>query len=151
MQGMSASRDSRKQGMRTQIILLAHSELGRAYLAVAQAMTGSGVPVKAIDLSESSAPATIQSQLVDIFRAGNEEGSYLVLVDIYGGTPWRIASQLADTPPWRGRVAVASGMNLAMVLEACVCAEHADSLSSLAHQVLQAAESDIRLAPDGII
>jgi len=130
-----------------QVILIAHNGLASAYQSTVKALSGNGTVLTAIDVDESSSPELVQSQLVQKLQQCGDQDTFLVLTDIYGGTPWRTAALLADTPAWNGRIAVLSGMNLAMVLEASISVEQTVSLRSLAERVIQVAYQDIQMAP----
>ncbi|MCE5259518.1 MAG: PTS sugar transporter subunit IIA [Chloroflexi bacterium] len=132
------------------IILVAHSGLAAAYKCAAEVIVGSGQLLQAFDLDGADNPSYLYDRLLETMRALGPQASFLVLTDIYGGTPWQIASQIAGVPPWKDRAVVLSGMNLAMVLEACVSSARTESLDVLARRVLQAAVHDIHLLPEGI-
>jgi mannose/fructose-specific phosphotransferase system component IIA len=128
------------------IILLAHGGLAQALLQTAIEITGPVPQVSAIDLAVSISPQVFLKRVQSLLL--EDEGQpVLFLTDLYGGTPWRIACSLTQENEWVGRIRVVAGMNLGMVLEACLLNASEIDLDALTEQVQLAGSRGICVLP----
>lgn len=125
------------------IILLAHSGLARALRQAAMEISGPCSQLAAVDLAADQSPKVFLECVRTLITEDGGRLPILILADLYGGTPWRIAGILAQEDGLAGRIAILAGMNLAMVLEACTLNSSIVNLNELTEQVRLAATSGI--------
>ncbi len=123
------------------VLILTHGCLGRELLAAAREISGELEQVDALclgwDDEFEDALAKAQTALA---RCDHGEG-VLILTDIYGGTPARIAARLRAG----GNVEVITGVNLPMVVRVGCMIEPVGDLASLTQLVFEKGCSSIRL------
>ena len=125
------------------IILLAHSGLARVLRQTAVGILGPCSQLAALDLAPDQSPEVFLERTRTLITEDGEHQPILILADLHGGTPWRIAGILAQEDGLAGRIAILAGMNLAMVLEACTLNSSNISLTALTEKVRLAATSGI--------
>jgi PTS system mannose-specific IIA component len=125
------------------VLLLAHCGLARALRRTVMEIVGSCPQVAALDLSADQAPEVFLECVRALIMEDRGHPPILILTDIYGGTPWRIAGILAQDDGMAGRIAILTGVNLAMVLEACTLDSSNITLETLTEQVRLAAINGI--------
>ncbi|MHB1354825.1 MAG: PTS sugar transporter subunit IIA [Anaerolineae bacterium] len=128
----------------TRIILLAHGGMARAQRQVAIEILGPYLPLEAVDLAAYHSPLVFNEHVRTLFTEGGGMQPLMILTDLYGGTPWRIACTLAQEVKREGHISILTGMNLAMVLEACTLVSQEIGLDALTEQVRMAAINGIR-------
>lgn len=95
----------------TQLIVATHGDLACALVRTAELIAGPQTDVKCVTLAPGEAVEAFRSRLMADLRPVQPT---LILVDLFGGTPWNVAVSLtADDPTAR----VVSGVNLPMLLE----------------------------------
>lgn len=127
----------------TRIILLAHGGLARALRQTAIELSGPCPQLAAVDLAAYRSPKVFLEHVRTLIMEEGGHQPILILTDLYGGTPWRIAGILAQENGLIGRIAILAGMNLAMVLEACTPNSNNINLEAFTEQVRLAATSGI--------
>jgi mannose PTS system EIIA component len=126
----------------TKIVLLAHGGLACALRQTALDISGPISQLIAADLAVDNSVEDFMERVQAIVMEGGQE-SILFLTDLFGGTPWRVAGILAHEERQEDKITVISGMNLAMVLEACSLVLSDISLQVLTEQVRTAGVKDI--------
>ena len=115
------------------IIVATHGDLAEALLRTAKLITGPMPGVICLGLAAGEAQASFEMRLTTAIPAAV---SSLVLVDLFGGTPWNVALRLTRSRP---QMRVVSGVNLPMLLEVMLAGggdqdADADQLARLARQ-----------------
>jgi len=125
------------------IILATHGELGRALLEAAEEIAGPQERVYAVGLLAGESPEGFAAQL-DAALAQTAGGETLLLVDLFGGTPYNYAARaaLAAQPP--GRVVCVTGANLPLLLELLLGRNGDAPLAELVERAVQAGRDSIR-------
>ena len=96
---------------RVAIIVATHGDLAEALLKTAELIAGPMPGVICLGLAAGEAQASFEMRLTAAIPAAV---SSLVLVDLFGGTPWNVALRLTSSRP---QMRVVSGVNLPMLLE----------------------------------
>ena len=98
------------------LLLITHQSLGTALLRIAAGIFGT-CPTRAESLEvQNDAPCDVLLDQARRLVEGLDQGDgVLVLTDIYGATPARLAMDLADG---RHRIRLVAGVNLPMLLRA---------------------------------
>ena len=123
------------------VLLLSHGNLARELLATSQMIYGEVDGIDCISLLSGMDLAHYEEEILSKVQQSPE--GILVLVDIFGGTPFITASRIYNQNQGKIDMAVVTGMNLPMVLEAM------DSLQNMS--VLELKESVIKCGAEGII
>lgn len=97
------------------IVIVAHGTLAGSLLATAQMIVGPAPTARSVDFEVGSSVEELQTRVAEAVAAVRGEGRALVLVDLAGGSPSRVAAALALEG---GAVDVVTGANLPMLIHA---------------------------------
>ncbi len=106
-----------------QAIVVTQGRLAHELLNSAERILGQPLHARCVCLDWEASAAQDRQVLKEALSEYPESDRFLLLTDIPGGTPHRVASELADQ-----RVAVVAGVNLAMVVR-LGCLPEVDSRS----------------------
>ncbi len=96
------------------ILITTHGGLARELLRTAELIVGTQPDLAPICLEPHEGIEDIKQKLLEYLRRHQTDADgFLVLVDMFGGTPSNVALELAQTHPIR----VVTGVNLPMLLE----------------------------------
>ncbi len=97
------------------ILVISHEPLGTAMIHCTRHIYGRLPPqLAALDVVPDEDPDQVFAAATDLLKRINDGSGVLVLTDIYGATPSRIAARLADPH----RVVVVAGTNLPLLVKA---------------------------------
>lgn len=98
------------------VLLLTHGRLGEALLDCARHVLGGNVPehVAVLSAGQDEPVEEVEAKARQLLSTLNQGGGVLVLTDLLGATPARVAARLIEP----GRVEALSGVSLPMVLRA---------------------------------
>lgn len=96
------------------IIVVCHGELADGLVNAMELIAGPQPGVKAIGLGEEDPIDELEARVEEAVTAGEEGESALVLVDLFGASPFNVSARVAVRHP---NVEVITGVNLAMLLE----------------------------------
>lgn len=100
------------------IILVMHAPLGSAFFQCAEHVLGNASGLTVVDILPTDEPARKTGEIADIIASRPDE-PVLILSDLFGATPFNIASQALRVATQRGgRGHLVTGTNLCMVLKA---------------------------------
>jgi PTS system mannose-specific IIA component len=99
------------------IILVSHGEMGAAMRDAACMIVGPQPKVEAVSLRESDDVEGLMERVAAAVTAVDEGEGVLILVDVFGASPFNAAARLAMQ---RGKLEVLTGMSLPMFLELAV-------------------------------
>lgn len=123
------------------LLVITHGELGRELVQAAEFILGRREQVASLAVVSQTEPEQLSRQIKEaIQKVGGKEG-VLVLTDMFGGTPNNISLTMWE----EGKVEVATGVNLPMVIKALTSREKF-SLIELASQVCSAGREAISVA-----
>ena len=97
----------------TGILLLSHGPLSIAAMKTAQMLFGVTSTIGAIALEEEDGPAEYTAEIEKVLSVFPEDT--LLIVDIYGGTPFRCVMNIAQH---KDNIQCIAGLNLAMLISA---------------------------------
>jgi len=124
------------------LVLVSHGKLAEGLIDAMQMITGEQKAVRAIGLLETE---DVEGLMDKILQAVNEVDSgegVLIMVDLFGASPFNASARLALTFPDR-LLEVVTGVNLAMLVELVVQREGM-SLNEAVELVLQVAPDSVR-------
>lgn len=128
------------------VLILTHGGLGRELLDGAETIAAHSLEgFEALCLSWGDGLEEIREQVRGAIVRLDVGDGVLILTDMYGGTPWRIASGFQEA----GKVEVVSGANLPMVVRlACRIGGECErmSVSQLAGWLTQKGRESVRRA-----
>lgn len=95
------------------VVLLGHGHCASGYLSSLEMIAGKQQHVEAIDFSESMSPQELEEKLETAIK---EEEEVLILCDLLGGTPFKLAAARSLQKGGQ-KIEVIAGFNLSMLLE----------------------------------
>ncbi len=127
-------------------LILTHGGLARELLQAAKTIVGDlPTEFQAVTLEWDDSFEVALEKTKTALESFNIGNGTLILTDMYGGTPYNVASSLRDP----GKIEVVTGVNLPMVVRlGCPGASEKD-LESLAAWIQTKAKLSIRLAGEG--
>lgn len=128
------------------ILVVSHEPLGTALLHCTRHIFGRlPVQLAALDVIPDEDPDAALQAARELLKRINDGTGAIVLTDIYGATPARIASRLAEPH----RVVVIAGVNLPLLVKALTYRRGA--LEEVASRLLEGVrESILTIGPDAI-
>ncbi len=126
------------------VLILTHGPLANELLRAATTIRGS-MPerVRALGLEWDLEPEVAFEQVRQASTDVAGEDGLLILTDINGSTPHRVARRLVD----EGRVEVVSGVNLPMVVRLCCRIGDENDATELAEWIAGKGRTSIALTP----
>lgn len=119
------------------LALVMHAPLGGAFAQCAAHILGYEPDILVFDVHATDAPEEASGKLEQLLEAQPCSGA-LILCDIYGATPFNIASRSVRNLTERGMdVALVTGANLCMVIKALT--DNQDNPEELSEKVRQGA------------
>lgn len=128
------------------VVVISHGNLAGALLSTAEMIAGECPLASAVQLGVDEAPEALRARLLGAMRTteDGEPGEWLLLTDLLGGTPHRVASMVRDELPRPEGCVVVSGVNLAMVVDALLSCEGGSDARSLARHVASTGLQQVR-------
>lgn len=121
------------------LLLVTHGPLAEAFIRSAEMILGPQSDLIPVSLTENDNFETLRKRLLHAAASADQGDGVLILCDIPGGTPANAAALLTDRP----NIAVLTGLNLGMLLEALLLRETVESVEELAARVLEAGRESI--------
>jgi len=119
------------------LVLVMHAPLGSAFADCAAHILGRQPDILVFDVHADESPDDSAQRLEGLLAPHRDEGA-LILCDIYGATPFNIASRAVRALTAQGmNVALVTGTNLCMVLKALT--DNQDNPEELSEKVRQGA------------
>mgnify|MGYP001030515924 CR=1 FL=1 len=117
------------------VVVMAHEGLAGALVQAGMALAGAQTSLYALDLMLDER-AEAYAQRLEALRTSVGECGLLMLCDLVGGTPQRVALASMRAGPAGAsagaEVAVVAGVNLGMLCEALLARDRVDSVTELA-------------------
>ncbi|TDE15857.1 PTS sugar transporter subunit IIA [Jiangella asiatica] len=128
----------------TSIVVTGHGSFAASLLETAQMIVGSTENVHAVDFPVGAGVDELTDRvgsLIDRLNPDGEPGRVLILADVLGGSPARVALTQAAA----GRANVVTGVNLPMLIDLALSAG-TSTASELAARAVTAGQDGIRAA-----
>ncbi len=120
------------------VVLVSHGDLGAALIRAAEMIMGPMEQIFSVPLLPGEAPEGFGAKLLTAL-AGIAGQDVLVLIDLFGGTPYNVAAcQVLNS-----NCECVTGVNLPMLLEV-LCARENSSLDELAATAVQAGQDSVK-------
>lgn len=120
------------------ILIVSHADLGEALIRAAEMIVGPVEGLAAVSLLPEESPEGFDEKL-DVVLAELEGEETLILIDLFGGTPYNVAARRV----LKDDTECLTGANLPMLLELVMSRDGA-TLSELAHLVAEAGQSSVK-------
>ena len=130
------------------IILASHGEFAKGILQSGTMIFGEQKNVSAVTLMPSEGPDDIKAKIKDAVSSFDNQDEVLILVDLWGGTPFNQANVLFEEH--KDKWAIVSGMNLPMVIEAYGLRLSMESAQEIAANILKSAKEGVKVRPEAL-
>lgn len=97
------------------VILACHGRLAQELLNSANMLFGTTEKVWTVDFKVGEGLESLKKKYTDILKQTEENSQVLILTDIFGGSPYNAAAELAAGS--QGRIEVIAGTNLSILIE----------------------------------
>ncbi len=124
------------------LVLVSHGKLAEGLIDAMQMITGQQEAVRAIGLLETEDVEGLMDKILQAVNDVDSGDGVLIMVDLFGASPFNASARLALTYPERA-LEVVTGVNLAMLVELVVQREGM-SLNDAVELVLQVAPESVR-------
>ncbi len=128
------------------IILASHGEFAKGILQSAKMIFGEQENVQAVTLMPSEGPDDFKAKMKDAIASFDSQDEVLILVDLWGGTPFNQANGLFEEH--KDKWAIVAGMNLPMVIEAYASRSSMESAQKIAAHILETAKEGVKVKPE---
>ncbi len=128
------------------IILASHGEFSEGILQSGKMIFGEQENVQAVTLMPSEGPDDLKAKMKDAISSFDNQDQVLILVDLWGGTPFNQANSLFEEH--KDKWAIVTGMNLPMVIEAYSARSSMESAQEIATFILNSAKEGIKVKPE---
>ncbi len=120
-------------------VILTHGGLAEELLAAAETIVGSLPNFRTVTLEWKDSFDEARRKTSEALADLDPEGEILILTDMYGGTPYNVATSLFES----GRVEVVTGVNLPMVVRLGCPDTNERSVAELAEWIQKKARKSI--------
>ena len=132
----------------TGIVLASHGGLAEGVRDSLRMLLGDQADLACVSLAPSMSPEELHEALATAAKGLSDPEDVLVLVDLWGGTPFNQSSALlAEHEGW----AVVTGLNLPMAIEACSSRAEGSTARDLAGQLVVEGRRGVRVQPEELM
>ncbi len=130
------------------IVLASHGNFAEGIYQSAEMIFGKQQNVQTVTLSPNEGPEDFLNKLKQAIDSFDDQKQVLLLIDLWGGTPFNQSSGLLSghEDSW----AVVTGMNLPMVIEAYGSRSSMDSAQEIATHIIETGKDGIRIKPESL-
>ena len=127
------------------IILATHGDFSAGILQTGSMLFGDQPNVKAVAIQPSEGPNDLKAKMEEAVASFEDPEEVLILVDLWGGTPFNQASNLMNG---HEKWAIVAGLNLPMLLDAYASRMTMDTAHEIAAQILGSAREGVKVLPE---
>ena len=128
------------------IVIASHGELAQGIKMSAEMIVGHQEYMQVCTLMPSQGPEDIYNQVQEAIQTFPEQTDVLFLVDLWGGTPF---NQIQKIVQEHDNYALVTGMNLGMVIEACMARMNQNSARDIMEHLVREGKQSIQSVPEG--
>ena len=130
------------------IILATHGNFATGILQSASMIFGEQPNVAAVTLQPNEGPDDVRKKMEDAVASFENPDEVLILVDLWGGTPFNQANGLiaGHEDKW----AIVAGLNLPMLIDAYASRMMMETAQELAVQIAGSAKEGVRIYPESL-
>lgn len=130
------------------IILASHGEFSEGIRQSAEMIFGEQEALETVIFMPNEGPEDLKSKLDTAAESFGPNAEILIMVDLWGGSPFNQASIIHEENP--ERTAIVSGLNLPMLLEALGGRMGMDTAHELAGNIIKEESTGIRVKPESL-
>lgn len=130
------------------IIAIAHKRAAKSILETVEMIAGKQQNIAAISFNEEMSESELMEVINNKIITLNQKDGILFLVDMYGGTPFKVAYSLSLK---NQNYSIISGLNIPMLLEASIFKDSVSELSVFTEQVKSAGLNSIRTSNNSFV
>lgn len=128
------------------IILASHGKFAEGILQSAEMIFGEQDQLKTVIFMPSEGPEDLKAKLDQAVESFGKDAEILLLVDLWGGSPFNQASVINEELP--EKTAIVTGLNLPMLLEALGSRIGMETAHELATHIVSKETTGIRIKPE---
>lgn len=128
------------------ILLATHGDFA---LGIQQSVTmvlGEQPNLKSVVLRPEEGPEDIRRKMEEAVKSFDDPDQVLILVDLWGGTPFNQANGFLSGK--EDKWAIISGLNMPMLVEACIMRDTVETAQELAVQIVKSGRDGIKILPE---
>ncbi|WP_027108774.1 mannose/fructose/sorbose PTS transporter subunit IIB [Lacticigenium naphthae] len=129
------------------IILASHGEFAEGILQSATMIVGEQENIKAVTLKPSEGPDDIRNKMESAIASFNTD-EILILVDLWGGTPFNQANTLFEEH--KDTWAIVAGLSLPMLIESLTARFSSENAHEIASTILEVAKDSVKVRPESL-
>lgn len=130
------------------ILLATHGNFAMGIKQSISMILGEQPNLEAVVLKPEEGPEDIRRKMENAIQTFDEPDNVLILVDLWGGTPFNQAYNMISGK--EDRWALVAGMNLPMLIEACSSREFVCNAQELAQEIMSSGKQEIRIFPESL-
>ncbi|MBS0950505.1 PTS mannose transporter subunit IIAB [Weissella minor] len=130
-------------------IIASHGEFAKGIRQSGQMIFGEQEDVEVVTFMPNEGPDDLMAHFNNALGDSTDAGEVLFLVDLWGGSPFNVASRIqAENPE---RMAIISGLNLPMLIEAYGARFTMDKAEDIAHYLVDVARDGVKTIPETVV
>lgn len=129
------------------IVIVSHGSLAEGLKNSAEMLFGVKENVKSVTLQPSDGPDDLRARILESINQIADE-QVLLMVDLWGGTPFNQSSLILEENP--SNIAIITGVNLPMLLEAYGAADYCESANELIGEIYNSGREGVMTKPENL-
>ncbi|MBM7617323.1 PTS system mannose-specific IIB component [Weissella uvarum] len=129
-------------------IIASHGEFAKGIRQSGQMIFGEQEDVEVVTFMPNEGPEDLSAHFNEALGDSANAGEVLFLVDLWGGSPFNVASRIQAENP--DRMAIISGLNLPMLIEAYGARFTMDKAADIAHYLVDVARDGVKTIPETV-
>ncbi|MCH3962564.1 MAG: PTS sugar transporter subunit IIA [Solobacterium sp.] len=126
------------------IVVTGHGNFGTGLASSVKLIAGEPEKFIPVDFVEGMSSEDLEAKYRDAFEQLKDcEGGILVFTDLIGGSPFKISAELSVTLADAYHIAILSGTNLGMLIEASMSRQFADDADALADSIVNTGKDQV--------
>ncbi len=134
------------EGAMVKFIIASHGEFAKGIQQSGEMIFGQQEDVEVVTFMPNEGPEDLMQHFTQALGEATETGEVLFLVDLWGGSPFNAASRIQAEHP--ERMAIITGLNLPMLIEAYGARFTMEKASEIAHALIDVAQNGINTIPE---
>lgn len=126
------------------IVVTGHGNFGTGLTSSIKLIAGEPEKFIPVDFTEDMSTADLDVRLMNAFEQLKDcEGGILIFSDLVGGSPFKLSAEMSVTLADQYHIAVLSGTNLGMLIEANLSRQFVEDADELADSVVETGKDQV--------
>lgn len=126
------------------IVVTGHGNFGTGLTSSIKLIAGEPEKFIPVDFTEDMSTADLDARLMNAFEQLKDcEGGILIFSDLVGGSPFKLSAEMSVTLADQYHIAVLSGTNLGMLIEANLSRQFVEDADELADSVVETGKDQV--------